>query len=472
MDEGGIMGDARNIYIPEGAAPREPPTADFRWQFPGGRMSIKFAALPNIGDERKHMGPEYGMVGFDQLERFQLRQFTYLFTRARAGEDAGYIPFVRITVNPVHRSDIRAGWIRDWVDYWIDEETGYPIPERRGEIRHFVRAPKEHDQPFIVGEKDDLLRRFPNKKPVSMTFIHGERADNPYQDWDRYDEMLGVEEDYVRQQLQEGNWNVGPTDATKIWELPHAALFEDDDLAFQTLLRSGQPLEWIGMWDYGRSAKALAWNVGILAPGSPPTLWMVASKVWESADAVQAAKDREGLLEHLAASFGVSISRGDVRDAGDPSGEYRSGPGESWGQALRAGGVPLVNVSHIVMGKDQRQTFLNSDYGFTVRTKLVQQWLNKGQLRIRNRSVDSAALVQAVREWALDVPEGMSPIDVNRQFLRPTKGRESHVGDALTYGVAFAYSIVRGRRDHARPKAPPRTEKPKGYMGGGGLRAP
>ena len=472
-DDGGILADAREIYLPQGAVARQPPIADFRWRFRNKGLSIKFAALSEVGDERKHMGPQRGMVAFDQLELFFLQHFTYLFTRARAKKDAGFIPFIRATVNPVVRGDPKSGWIRELIDWWIGAD-GFADKSRRGLIRYFVRAPDDYNTPFVVDTKENLLRTFPKKRPISLSFIHGEREDNPLYDWESYDEMIGVEEEYIQQQLIHGNWNVGPKDATKIWNVPESALFEDNDQDFQTVLRAPGPLEWIGMWDYARSAKALVWLVGILAPGAPPVLWMVAALVWEDADAIQAAKDRASLLEHLAGVFGVSIGSDDVRDAGDPSGEYRSGPTDTWGDILRRCGVPLLQTGHILLGRDRKPTFLNSDFGFTVRVKLVQQWLTTGRLRLRDRAPEAAPIIQALRGWKYDVPAGMKKVDVNRQFLRPTKGLESHVGDAQTYGAALAHSIIQGRQGrqgsvNARVVDPPR---PGGIMGGPGLPAP
>lgn len=471
MDDGGIMKDARDIYLPFGATAREPPTADFRWNLgQGKRLSVKFAALSKAGDERKHMGPERGYIAFDQLELFMLRHFRYLFTRARAKKEQGFEPWVHATVNPVVRGDPMCGWIREFVDWWIADD-GFPDPGRRGKVRYFVGAPDDYPDPFVVDTKENLLKKWPKSDPISMTFIHGERLENPLVDWTAYDQMLGVEEQWVQDQLREGNWNVGPKDATKIWDVPSAVLFEDGDADFQAALHAPGPVDLIGWWDYGRSAKALAWGIGLLQPGSPPTLWTLAGIVWTNADVKQAALDRAVMIEYLAGRFGVTIGVDDVRDAGDPSGEYRTGPGETWGQALRSLGVPIQPMGPIVLPRDQGSAFLNSDFGFTLRVKIVQQWLGSGRLRVRSREPEAEVILMAMRSWAYDVPEGVKIVDVNRQFVRPRKDAPSHVGDALTYGVALVHDIVeRGKSDAPVISTPP--PRTGGLMGGRSLGGP
>jgi hypothetical protein len=47
----------------------------------------------------------------------------------------GVRPYMRATCNPDADS-----WVAEFVAWWIDQETGFPIPERAGALRYFVRA--------------------------------------------------------------------------------------------------------------------------------------------------------------------------------------------------------------------------------------------------------------------------------------------------------------------------------------------
>ena len=72
----------------------------------------------------------------------------------------------------------------------------------------------------------------------------------------------------------------------------------------------------------------------------------------------------------------------------------------------------------------------------------MQAWLEQGRLRIRQHPA-LRPLITAVREWRLDVPEGVDPVTVNRAQLGPRKDQHSHPGDALTYLCAFVQAIIR-----------------------------
>ena len=53
----------------------------------------------------------------------------------------GVKPYIRATTNPDTDS-----WVRQFIAWWIDEDSGYPIPSRSGKIRWF----------FIQNDRDNL----------------------------------------------------------------------------------------------------------------------------------------------------------------------------------------------------------------------------------------------------------------------------------------------------------------------------
>jgi hypothetical protein len=466
-ERGGLLRKAKAIYLPTGARFRETPSTDFVWLYANGELTQTFAAIPRLDDVEDYQGPEFGFLGFDEGTHFHLDQITYLMTRRRTTSGAGFRPFIRITCNPQQH-----GWVRDLVDWYIGED-GFPLEEREGVLRWVVKANDNEENAFAVGTEEELRHAYPSRKPMSMTFLPGRPEDNPFLDWDEYYKSFAMETEWRRQQLIHGNWNVGPYDPTKIWELPAEAIFKDDDEDFQGVLRHcrelsgrGQHPEIIGCWDYGTN-KALFWGLGILEPGTPPTWWMIGAKLWETADAVMAARDRVSFLQRLAGELDIEIDPREVQDAGDPSG-FASDSMGGWAKNLKAHGVRLVDIRHIVIGR-QRPTFLNTPYGRAIRIKLVQDWLTSGQLRIRQHP-SCNILLAAIRNWAWDVPEGMAKIDVNHD-LKPRKDRFSHPADGLTYGAAFVHSLTRGRLT-GMPPAPPPPSIATPRMSGRGMRAP
>ena len=72
------------------------------------------------------------MMAFDELCHFTEGQFFYMLRRNRSG--CGIKPYVRASCNPDASS-----WVADFIGWWIDQDSGFPIPERSGKLRYFLR---------------------------------------------------------------------------------------------------------------------------------------------------------------------------------------------------------------------------------------------------------------------------------------------------------------------------------------------
>lgn len=88
--------------------------------------------IKNAADEGQWQGTQAAMFGFDELTHFSKSQFFYMLSRNRS--DSGVKGYIRATCNPDADS-----WVADFISWWIDHETGYPIPERSGQIRWMYR---------------------------------------------------------------------------------------------------------------------------------------------------------------------------------------------------------------------------------------------------------------------------------------------------------------------------------------------
>lgn len=127
---GGLWDSSRKIYgLVKGAFPLKTPK--LHWTFRSG-ASVNFAHLGNDDDCENWQGSQITMIGFDELTHFSEYQFFYMLSRNRT--DSGVVPYVRATCNPDADS-----WVAKFIKWWIDQETGYPIPERSGKIRWMVR---------------------------------------------------------------------------------------------------------------------------------------------------------------------------------------------------------------------------------------------------------------------------------------------------------------------------------------------
>jgi predicted phage terminase large subunit-like protein len=127
-------------------------------------------------DRFLHKGDQIGLIEFDQLETFTEKQFFYMLSRSRATR-ANIWPYIRATCNPVPEDDAVGGWLHTFVQWWIDAETGYAIPERSGVVRYMVR---DGDRIEWGDSREELVERgYPAEDVLSVTFILATPYDNP-----------------------------------------------------------------------------------------------------------------------------------------------------------------------------------------------------------------------------------------------------------------------------------------------------
>ncbi len=127
---GGLWESSKKIYsYVKGSSPFKTPK--LHWIFPSG-ASVNFAHLKSDEDCLSWQGSQVTMIGFDELTHFSEYQFFYMLSRNRT--DSGISPYVRATCNPDADS-----WVTEFIKWWIDPDTGYPISDRSGKVRWMVR---------------------------------------------------------------------------------------------------------------------------------------------------------------------------------------------------------------------------------------------------------------------------------------------------------------------------------------------
>lgn len=196
---GGLWDESYQLYRQLGAHPRE---AILEWEFKSGMM-IKFAHLEHEKTVYDWQGSQIAWIGFDELTHFTESQFFYLLSRNRSM--SGVPGRVRATCNPDSDS-----WVRKLIDWWIDEE-GYPIKERSGVLRWFVR---DNDEIIWSDTRQELIDRYGNDAlPKSFTFIPSSVYDNKIlmEKDPSYLANLKALSRVERLRLLGGNWNVRPS---------------------------------------------------------------------------------------------------------------------------------------------------------------------------------------------------------------------------------------------------------------------
>lgn len=239
--QGGMWDISQEIYPHLGAKSNE---SKYSWSFPSG-AKVSFSYLNREADKIKYLGAQITFLGFDQLEQFSEGSFFYLIGRTRSMSNV--TPYVRATCNPDPDS-----WLRDFLDWWLDEETGLPIPERAGVLRWFVRINDKiiwSDDPKELQEKYGGDNEQYKLLPKSMTFIPAFLSDNRIltdNDPTYFSSLMTLP--YIeQQQLLHGNWNIRP-EAGKVF---NRAWF-----TVTPSIPSGG--RWCRFWDFAAKTKQMA----------------------------------------------------------------------------------------------------------------------------------------------------------------------------------------------------------------------
>jgi predicted phage terminase large subunit-like protein len=199
MQQGGLWDQSLRVYPLAGARPRK---HDLSWDF-GTGSSIRFAHLQHSDSYLDWHGAEIALLGFDELTLFEEKQFWYLLSRNRS--ISGVRPYVRATTNADADS-----WVAQLIAWWIDQETGLPIPERSGVLRWFIRY---NEELLWADSREELLALHPEMPPKSLTFIPAKLSDNQI--------LMATDPGYLanllamplveRERLLGGNWKIKPS---------------------------------------------------------------------------------------------------------------------------------------------------------------------------------------------------------------------------------------------------------------------
>lgn len=251
--EGGLWDSSFEVYGSiRGALPKTSPRR--HWRFKSGAR-VNFAHIDGDKDLRKWQGSQIAMIGFDELTHFTRNQFFYMLSRNRTA--CGVKPYIRATCNPDADS-----WVAQFIEWWIDSDTGYPIPERSGKIRWMVNInetltwfeSREDAVGFCI--RNGIKEKDAEVAPKSVTFISSTLQDNKI--------LMENDPSYLanllalplveKERLLHGNWKIKaaagmffkrvqigdileklPKDIVFIvraWDLAATDVDEDDDAAY------------------------------------------------------------------------------------------------------------------------------------------------------------------------------------------------------------------------------------------------
>lgn len=196
--EGGLWDTSEKLYPGVGGIPKE---SNLSWDFPPHNNTIRFAHLEYEKNKYDWQGSQIPLICFDELTHFSQSMFFYLLSRNRS--TCGIKPYVRATTNPSADS-----WVAEFISWWIGED-GYPIEERSGVLRWFIRV---NDEIKWADSAEELTEQYPDTIPKSVTFIPAKLEDNKILEEanPEYRANLQAQSLVEQERLLRGNWKIRP----------------------------------------------------------------------------------------------------------------------------------------------------------------------------------------------------------------------------------------------------------------------
>ena len=226
---------------------------EFTWNFPS---RVEFRHLQHETSAHEHKSKQYSFINFDEASDFLGSQFWFMNSRLRS--IAGTPKQFLLTTNPDPDC-----YLRKLIDWWIGSD-GYPIPERDGVIRYFVRV---KDELVWASDPKDLLKYVKSELEIeSITFIRSLVTDNVVlmEKDPGYAAKLRSLPEVERARFEKGNWNVKESSGD-MFQAAWCKLWGSTDLERALMGQDGHPndvVQSVRWWDFAATPV-----LGDLVPG-------------------------------------------------------------------------------------------------------------------------------------------------------------------------------------------------------------
>lgn len=302
---GGLWDESMKLYPFAGGQPVQ---SILEWRWPKGGK-IKMAHLENEDTVLDWQGSQVPLFLFDELTHFSQTQFFYMLSRNRSL--CGVKPYIRASCNPDADS-----WVATFIEWWIDQKTGFPIEERGGVIRWFIRR---HDTMLWGDTREELVEKYGNPelpddhedqvRPKSVTFIPAKLSDNKALlkgDPDYKANLLALSR-VERERLLHGNWKIKPA---------AGLYFKKSDV--QIIESIPEDVEkWVRRWDFAATVPGEAnpdpdWSASVLMGRRKNGRYVVAEVTQDR----KRAHDVRELVKRIANNDGRKVRIGLSQDPG------------------------------------------------------------------------------------------------------------------------------------------------------------
>lgn len=294
-NEGGLWDTASTLYPLLGATPR---VSSYEFLWPTTQSSVRFGHLEHDKNVLDWQGSQIPAMLFDEVTHFSAYQFWYMLSRNRVGNDTAVVrPYVRATCNPDPDS-----FVAELIAWWIGDD-GYPLLERSGVLRWFIRVA---DELHWASDPAELHQRFgygEDVQPRSFTFIPAKLDDNQIlQKLDpTYRANLLALTLIERERLLHGNWKIRASGGV----IFNRANFKVMPFAEERRITS---VRWVRAWDKAATNAAGDWTVGVLM--AELELKDTPGKVYWVVDVIReqlGTHEREALIYKTAVADGYHV---------------------------------------------------------------------------------------------------------------------------------------------------------------------
>lgn len=163
---GGLYQEAEKMWSQFGAKFKTHPTMTAT--FPSGAQ-VQFKVCGADRDITNFDGGQFSLVVFDEAQNHTDVQIRYLESRIRSQAKGPHQLIA--TCNPRRDSHLMP-----FVSWYLDQDTGIPIPERSGVERYYAA----YCGSMVFGDtKEELLEKYPGISPQTYVFISATIKDNP-----------------------------------------------------------------------------------------------------------------------------------------------------------------------------------------------------------------------------------------------------------------------------------------------------
>lgn len=163
---GGLYQEAEKMWKQFGAKFKTHPTMTAT--FPSGAQ-VQFKVCGADRDITNFDGGQFSLVVFDEAQNHTDVQIRYLESRIRSQAKGPHQLIA--TCNPRRDSHLMP-----FVAWYLDPDTGIPVPERSGVERYYASC---NGTMVFAETKQELIDTYPGVRPQSYTFISATIRDNP-----------------------------------------------------------------------------------------------------------------------------------------------------------------------------------------------------------------------------------------------------------------------------------------------------